>query len=139
MMIEWSDLSPGDIIKWMPFWNGNQIVVCVLLMSKLKEDIFSTMVLDGFYSGYDAIQMYRHLLTPTNDNYGTTTMSRSQYEKCKTNISFMDDVDAQRIKKYLESYVKNFYESYIKQKLWANQMSEKIQQFLNKRSKDSYD
>ena len=123
----------------MPFWNGIQITICVLLMSKLKEDIFSTMVLDGFYSGHDAIQMYRNLLTPTNDNNGTTTMSRSQYEKWKTIISFVDEVDAQRIKKYLEGHVNGFYKSYIKQKLWANQMSEKIEQFLNKRSKDSYD
>jgi len=50
-MIEWADLSTGDIIKWMPFVNGKQMTICILLMSKYKEnDIFGTIVLDGFFS-----------------------------------------------------------------------------------------
>ena len=135
-MIEWSDLSTGDIIKWMPFDNGIRKIICILLMSKYKEDdIFSTIVLDGFFSGYDANRMYRHLLTPTGDKFGTTTMSRHQYEKCKSIISFIDETDAQRIKKYLDGFANDYYTLYLEQKSWANQMSDKVNQFIDKKRK----
>lgn len=135
-MIEWSDLSTGDIIKWMPFVNGNQTAICILLMSKYKEDdIFSTIVLDGFFRGYDANRMYRQLLTPTGDDSGTTTMSRHQYEKCKSIISFIDETDAQRIKKYLDGFANDYYTLYLEQKSWANQMSDKVNQFIDKKVK----
>ena len=135
-MIEWADLSTGDIIKWMPFFNGKQITICILLMSKYKEDdIFSTIVLDGFFHGYDANRMYRHLLTPTEDNYGTTTMSRHQYEKCKSIISFIDETDAQRITEYLDGFAKDYYALYLEKKSWADQMSDKVNQFINKKVK----
>ena len=135
-MIEWSDLSTGDIIKWMPFVNGNQMTICILLMSKYKEDdIFRTIVVDGFFSGYDANRMYRHLLTPIGDNSGTTTMSRHQYEKYKSVISFIDETDAQRIKKYLDSFANDYYALYLKQKSWTNQISDKVNQFINKKVK----
>ena len=135
-MIEWSDLSTGDIIKWMPFVNGNQKTICILLMSKYKEDdIFSTIVLDGFFSGYDANRMYRHLLTPTGDNSGTTTMSRHQYEKYKSIISFIDETDAKRIKEYLDGFANDYYALYLEQKSWSNQMSDKVNQFIDKKVK----
>ena len=135
-MIEWPDLSTGDIIKWMPFFNGIKTTICILLMSKYKEDdIFRTIVLDGFFSGYDANRMYRHLLTPTGDNFGTTTMSRHQYEKCKSIISFIDETDAKRIKESLDGFANSYYALYLEQKSWANQMSDKVNQFIDKKVK----